>query len=282
MKTGVIDVGGGMRGIYAAGIFDRCMDEGIRFDLCIGISAGSANVSSYLSGQRGRNRYFYETYPFRKEYMSLGNFLRTGSYLDLDYIYGTLSNSGGESPLDYDAFASNPAELFVVACDADNGETRYFTKEDVARDDYRPMMASSAIPAVCLPYPIGGRRYFDGALGDTIPLKKAFDEGCGKVVLVLTKPKDVLRTPDRDVRLARFVKRRWPAAAERLRTRAERYNKGVALAKKLEAEGKVLIVAPEDTEGMDTLRKDRDAMERLYLRGYGDGAAIRAFLAGEG
>lgn len=26
MKTGVIDAGGGLRGIYAAGVFDRCMD----------------------------------------------------------------------------------------------------------------------------------------------------------------------------------------------------------------------------------------------------------------
>ena len=281
MKTGVIDVGGGMRGIYAAGVFDRCMDEDIRFDLCIGISAGSANVSSYLAGQRGRNRFFYETYPFRKEYMSLGNFLRIGSYLDLDYIYGTLSNTGGECPLDYDAFAANPAELIVIACDADTGESRYFEKKDVARDDYRPMMASSAIPAVCLPYPIDGRRYFDGALGDTIPLQKAFDEGCDRVVLVLTKPKDTLRKADKDVFLARFVKRRWPVAAERLRTRAKRYNEGVALAKKLEAEGKVLIIAPEDTEGMDTLKKDRDAMERLYARGYEDAAAIRAFAAGD-
>ena len=32
MKLGVVDVGGGLRGIYAAGVFDRCLDAGIRFD----------------------------------------------------------------------------------------------------------------------------------------------------------------------------------------------------------------------------------------------------------
>lgn len=267
-----------MRGIYAAGVFDRCLDDDIRFDVCIGISAGSANAASYVSGQRGRNRDFYETYPFRKEYMSLGNFLRIGSYLDLEYIYGTLSNTGAESPLDYDAFAANPAELYVVACDAETGESRYFEKKDIPRDDYRAMMASSAIPAVCLPYPIDGRTYFDGALGDTIPLDKALELGCDRIVLVLTKPKDVPRRPDKDEFLARFVKRRWPVAAQRLRTRAARYNAGVARARELEAQGKLLIVAPEDTEGMDTLTKDRDAMERLYHRGYNDGGAIAAFL----
>ena len=33
MKTGVVDVGGGFRGIYACGVLDYCMDENIRFDL---------------------------------------------------------------------------------------------------------------------------------------------------------------------------------------------------------------------------------------------------------
>lgn len=52
MKTGVIDVGGGLRGVYAAGVFDYCMDQKIQFDLGIGVSAGSANVASYIAGQK--------------------------------------------------------------------------------------------------------------------------------------------------------------------------------------------------------------------------------------
>ena len=71
MKIGVVDVGGGLRGIYAAGVFDYCMDENIKFDCCIGVSAGSANVASYLSGQRGRNYKFYTDYAFRNQYMGM-------------------------------------------------------------------------------------------------------------------------------------------------------------------------------------------------------------------
>lgn len=69
MKTGIVDVGGGLRGIYAAGVLDHCIDLDIQFDLCIGVSAGSANVTAYMSGQKGRNRQFYVEYSFRKEYM---------------------------------------------------------------------------------------------------------------------------------------------------------------------------------------------------------------------
>lgn len=108
MKLGIVDVGGGLRGIYAAGVFDYCLEEGIRFDLCIGVSVGSANVCSYMAGQKKRNYMFYTEYCFRREYMSIHNFIFRKSYIDMDYIYGTLSNSAGENPLDYQALKKRP------------------------------------------------------------------------------------------------------------------------------------------------------------------------------
>ena len=89
-----------MRGVYAAGIFDCCLENAIQFDLCIGVSAGSANVCAYMAGQKKRNFIFYTEYAFRKQYMGIGNFLLKRSFIDLDYVYGTLSNSDGENPLD--------------------------------------------------------------------------------------------------------------------------------------------------------------------------------------
>lgn len=65
---GVIDIGGGTRGVYGAGVLDYCMDNDIHFDYCIGISAGSANLMSYICNQRGRNYTFYTEYFFRREY----------------------------------------------------------------------------------------------------------------------------------------------------------------------------------------------------------------------
>lgn len=278
-KTGIIDVGGGMRGIYAAGVFDRCIDDGIVFDLAIGISAGSANVASYVSGQRGRNIAFYADYTQRPEYMSVHNYLHDGSYLDMEYIYGTLSNDDGENPFDYDAFVASPTDVLVHACEAKTGNGHYFKKTDFKRNEYTPMMASSSIPFVCKPYEIDGIEYYDGALGDTVPLEKAYEWGCTKVVLVLTKPADVLRKAGKDIVLARMIQGKYPEAAERLYKRAERYNFGVTLAKVLEEDGLCLVLAPDDTCGVDTLTKDPVAMMELYAKGYDDAARIKEFLA---
>ena len=58
-KTAIIDVGGGYRAIFGAGVLDRCLEDGITFDSCYGVSAGSANLTSFLAGQHGRNHTFY-------------------------------------------------------------------------------------------------------------------------------------------------------------------------------------------------------------------------------
>lgn len=278
-KTGVVDVGGGYRGVYAAGVLDYCLDHGVAFDLGIGVSAGSANVGSFAAGQSRRNYRFYTEFGLRKEYAGLGNFLKKRSFLDLDYVYSTLSNSDGEYPLDYAALSANPMEFVVVATNAKTGEAVYFDKRDISQDRYDVFKASSALPFACHPYAVGDTLYFDGALGDPVPLDKAFAMGCERVVLLLTKPEAEKRTPERDVRTARRIRKQYPLAAQQLCLRAERYNQGVERAQAYAAEGRVLIVAPDDTCGVNTLTRDADALRRLYDKGYADGAKIPPFLA---
>ena len=278
MKIGVIDVGGGFRGIYAAGVLDFCIDQNIAFDLGIGISAGSANLASYAAGQKGRNVLFYTVYGFRKQYMSLGNLIRKGSYVDMDYIYGTLSNANGENPLDYPALRDDPIELYTVAADALTGQARYFEKRDLWQDRYDIFKASSSIPFVCKPYQVDGALYYDGALGDPVPIEKAFELGCDRMVLILTKPENVPRTSGKDKLFAAGIRKKYPLAAQRLCQRAQRYNEGVARAQEYAKQGRVLIVSPDDTCGVDTLKRNKESLQRLYRKGYHDAKKIKAFV----
>ena len=270
MKTGILDVGGGLRGIYGAGVLDRCMEQGVKFDCCIGVSAGSANMCSYVAGQHGRNKPFYQEYSFRPEYMSVKNLLRKHSYLDLEYVYGTLSNAGGENPLDFAALMRDPRELYIVAAEAQTGKARYFTKADLRQDDYRPLMASCCIPVVDQPYFIDGVPYYDGGLADPVPLEKAFALSCDRVAVVLTKPVAPERNSRRDAELAKLLQHRYPEAAKGLALRAERYNKAVRQALKLEQQGCVCVIAPDSTEGMATLTKDKQSLEKMYQKGWRD------------
>lgn len=281
MKTGVVDVGGGLRGIYAAGVLDYCMDQGIRFDLGIGVSAGSANLASFAAGQRGRNYQFFTEYAFRNQYMSLRNFIFKRSFVDMDYVYGTLCRADGENPLDYPAMRDNPMEFWIVATDALTGQAKYFHKGDIRQDDYDILKASSSIPFVCKPYTMQETPYYDGALGDPVPVQKAFDLGCDRVVLLLTKPENEIRSSWKDEKIAALIRKKYPAAAEKLCQRAGQYNESVVLAQKYAKQGKVLIIAPDDTCGVDTLKRDKGALRRLYEKGYHDARKIPLFIHNE-
>ncbi len=279
MKTGLIDIGGGLRAVYAAGVLDRCMDDGITFDLGIGVSAGSANVAAFMAGQRGRNYLFYTEYSFEEEYMSRANIRSKGCLLDVKYVYGTLSNTDGKNPFGYEAFRDNPMEFIGVATNAETGQVKYFGKQDFRLNYYNVLMASSAQPYMCTPQDVDGVLYYDGDVSDPFPLEKALAEGCDKIIVIINQLADEKHSSEEDIHSASRLRDKYPRTAEALLSRAIKYNAGVELAKKLSDEGIVRIIAPDDLCGVETLCRDRDAMHKLYLKGYQDGAEIGRFLA---
>ena len=274
----IIDTGGGLRGVYGAGVFDRLLDENARFDVLIGVSAGSANAVTFMGGQRERTKRFYLDYAFRKEYMSFGNLLKSGSYLGLDYIYRTLSNSDGEDPLDSARLLAYDGEVYLTATDAKTGEPHYFTKADVPPDDYSVLCASCCIPAVCRPYPVNGRLYYDGGVSDPIPVEKALALGCDRIAVILTRPADDIPDGKLEKVSSALIKKGCPKTAEALLRRREKYISSLTLAKKLEKEGKCIILSPSDTCGIKTLTKDREGLEALYRMGYENAGKIRDFI----
>ena len=275
---GVIDVGGGLRGIYGAGVLDRCLDEKIHFDKCIGVSAGGANIISYMAGQRGRNYRFYCDYAFRKEYMSLSNLIKNGSYIGLDYIYGTLSNENGEDPVDFNNVLDYNGDITVVATEAETALPRYFGIDDFDKNNFRALCASCCIPIVCKSVNIEGTEYFDGGVSDPVPIEKAFEVGCNKVVVILTKPVDFIRDGKTDSYAAKLLKRKYPKISEALKSRAEIYNNSVQKALEYQNNDKCLIVSPDDCCGVTTLSKSKNRLDALYIKGYKDASKIKSFL----
>lgn len=55
----------------------------------------------------------------------------------------------------------------------------------------------------------------------------------------------------------------------------------MALAQEYAKQGKALIVSPDDTCGVDTLKKNKSSLQRLYEKGYKDGEKISNYLYNE-
>ncbi len=278
MKIGVIDVGGSLKAAYAAGVLEYCLESGIEFDVCVGVSVGCANLSSYVAKQCDRNFAFYREYSKAPEYMSYENFAKLRCFFDLDYIYGTLINSDGISPLDYDSLINSEKVFKLAATDAETGEVKYFDKSELVRDDYAIIKAACALPYLCKPQNVYGKTYIDGTVSDPIPIDYALSLGCDKTVVLLADPVTSIPDRDKDVKLANKLRNRFPRAAAVLDGRARVYEESLKKSVNMQ---NVLILAPRELYGVDTMVRSDTGLEKLFADGYRAGREIPDFLNGQ-
>ena len=279
MKIGLIDVGGGLRDIFGVGVFDYILDEDIFINYLVGISAGSGNVITYLSKQKGRNYKSYMHYSKRKEYMSFKNYIKNRNYVGLDYIYNKLSSDDGELPFDYDTFKKSKSDITIVATNALNGKAEYFSKKDITKGNYWVCEASSTLPIMNKPYIHNNVPYYDGSISDPIPIEKCIKNKCDKIIIILTRPIDFRKKDGKRKLLYKNIRKKYPEFTEVLEKRCKLYNDKLDLIiKEYVPKGNVLIIAPESTKGMKTLTKNYDILEKLYREGYEKGKEIKDFI----
>jgi predicted patatin/cPLA2 family phospholipase len=267
---GIIDTGGGMRDVYGCGVFDYFMDNKIDIKYCLGVSAGSANVASYLARQRGRNLRFYAEYSTRKEYMGLRSLFSEGSYFNLNYIYSYLANENGEDPIDIARMKATDSAFVIAATNIQDGKTEYFTKDDIQQNDMRAVMASSCVPIVCKPISFKGKLYCDGGLATPIPYEKAFIDGCDRLIVILTRPEDEVMEPELNKKVYHTLLKSTPAVARGLDMHHSRYNQELSVLKVLRDEGRVILISPSDQCGVKNNCRDPELLTQLYHVGYAD------------
>ena len=259
-----------MKCAYSAGILDRFLDENITFDYCIGVSAGSANAASYLAGQRDRNLRFYTEHIHEKGYFGFGSFVKTGDLFGLRYIYATLTNSDGADFLDYPKILENPTEYEVVATNALTAQPEYFDGKKMQQDNYLEIMASCALPAACRPVKINGIPYYDGGTVDAIPVARAIEKGCDRIVVLLSKPRDFVKEPEGMKAVYTLLCARYPAIVRALNQRHVMYSAQQQELFRLEREGKVFLFAPSRHLPMSTYAMNADENQALYDLGVRD------------
>ena len=259
-----------MKCAYNAAILDAFLDHNITFAYCIGASGGSGNLASYLAGQRGRNLRFFTEHIHNPDYFGLRSFLKTGDLFGLQYIYGTLTNSMGKDPLDFPTLENNPAEYEVVVTNALTGKAEYFGKETMVQDDYRLIMASSAIPAACRPVELNDVPYFDGGLSDAIPVSRALEKGCDRLVVILSKMRDYVRKPQGMRFLYTMRCRQYPQIISLIDHRHIAYNQNLQEVFALEREGKAFVFAPSRPIHVGTYSMNEQSERDLYALGMED------------
>ena len=281
MKTGLVMEGGALRTIFSCGVCDAFLDMELPMpDYFVGVSGGIAYGASFLSRQNRRNLKLLTTYANDTRYMSWRNLAdpRNKSFFGLKFAYETLPNE--LLPFDYDTFAAFPGTVEAVLTNLNTGEAEYW---DVPRNDRTNLVtrASCSIPLMFPIAEINGQPYLDGGCADAIPWQRAFDAGCDRVVVLLTRERNYLKEEDKTLKVIEQRFRKYPNFVETMRRRVDTYNASREALFALEAEGKVLVIAPEDTLGCSRTERDAEVLRGLWQQGYFTGRqqadAVRAW-----
>lgn len=254
-----------MRGIYGCGVLDAFLENSISFPYGIGVSAGSANLASFIAEQEGRNYRFYTSYAFDDRYMSFKNFVTTGSFFGMDYIYSELNEL--VDPINFEKLVNSKMEYYVVAVDAQTSKPVYFSKEDIKKHKGDIFKASSAVPAMCRPIEIDGKEYFDGGVSDSIPIRRALDDGCDKIVAILTRPRGYVKKPEMGKAIYSEILKDYPAIIKAMNVRHYIYNKTLENLFKLEEQGKAFVFCPDKTENVSLITRNKEDLVTLYNEG---------------
>ncbi len=273
MKTGIVFEGGAFRTIFSCGVMDAFLEKDIMPDYMIGVSAGAAYGVSYASKQQGRNLKLILDYCNDKRYMGVNNLLnpKNRCFYGLKFAYETIPNE--LLPFDKDTFDSYEGEFYAVVTNVETGKPEYmrYTTDEVPS---KILQATCALPMLFPYIYIDGTPYLDGGLSDSIPFEKAFADGCDRVVVVLTREAGYRKKTTASTKLVARAYLKYPELAKDLVKRAGRYNRCLKKLEKLEKEGKVIVIRPENTKGFSRMERNKEKILNLYDDGYSKGIAI--------
>ncbi len=134
-------------------------------------------------------------------------------------------------------------------------------------DFLKAMKASCSLPYISKMVEVKGKKYLDGGLSDSIPIRKAFEDGIDKVIALVTREEGYRKTV-KGYNHPNLVYRSYPKVTEAINMRPIWYNQEVEYMEKMADEGKVLPIYPKEPIDLGRTEKNRDKLRKCYLDGY--------------
>ncbi len=268
MGVALILEGGGMRGVYTAGVLDYFMEKKLDFKIIYGVSAGALNGANYKSRQIGRSVTIFTRYTPDNMYSGPKYLLTEGSWFNNDFAYGTIPDLLVKA--DYETFKNNPATLYAVVSNIDTGRAEYMPVTDV-KEQMDVLRASASLPGLSDPVEIDGQLYLDGGICDSIPLRRSINSGNEKNVVILTRHRGYVKSQGSNGVMAKLLYGKYPNFANALTTRHIVYNYQTKYASRMEEERKAFVIRPREPVEIRRLEKDPKKLWDLYEKGFEDG-----------
>jgi predicted patatin/cPLA2 family phospholipase len=264
MKRGLVLEGGGMRGVFTSGVLDYFLDNNIKFDYVIGVSAGALNATRFLSNQPKIAYNVPIKYLNNKNYCSLYSLFKTGNIFGRDLLFNEIPFK--TYPLDNDYFKNSKVTFKCVVTNCITGLPEYLEIKDF-KEDIKYLMASSSIPFLSSEVMINNVPYLDGGVSDSIPVLKAIEDGCDEVIVVMTRGRNYRKKAFKSYKIAR-LRHKHEGLINALKERHNNYNNELDKIYALEKEGKIIVIQPDNELGIKRTEKSKKKLENGYKLGY--------------
>ena len=265
-KAALILEGGALRTFFTSAILDYFMEHNIEFEYVHGVSAGTLCAVSYISKQRNRSSNINLHFLHDKRYISINNLWSNGGIFNLDFLFSP--ECFAYSPFDWKAYHQSQQIFEITATDCETGQAKVFRKSP-DNDQIEAIKGSSSIPLLSDIRNINGVPYLDGGIADSIPDKRAQQLGYKKIVVVLTRNL-TYRKRENSAAVNRLVKtmyKSYPNFVQAFIDRPEHYNEALIQLEKLEKEGRIFVVRPEEPVNVSHFERDPAKLIDLYNKG---------------
>jgi predicted patatin/cPLA2 family phospholipase len=269
MDSAIVVEGGGMRGIFAAGVLDAFMDKNyFPFKFSLGVSAGACNLSSHLAGQYQRNLRVYTKLMIDKEFVSIKKYLTGGHLMDIDWLWDAMDS---REPVNADSamsfLESKKCEFRVVVTSIKTGGPLYLVPNSETLSII--CKGSSAVPVFYRgSVDIHGfGEILDGGMSDAIPVNYAINRGFKNILVIRSRSADYIKKDGLEKKISSLIYRKYPTLREALNNKSHNYMAAVNKIMKPESDVFIHQIAPENIETGRTTQ-DIDILKRDYDKGY--------------
>lgn len=266
MKIGLILEGGAMRGMYTCGVIDTFLDESIKVDGIIGVSAGALFGINYCSKQNGRALRYNKKYINNKGYIGLNSLIKTGNIINKEFAFNKIPFE--LDIFDEEEFQKSKTDFYATITNVETGQAEYVKIKDTKKQ-MEVFRATGAMPFVSKIVEIDDKKYLDGALADSIPITKAKELGYDKLIVVLTRPKDYIKKKQPSW-MAKVKYKKYPNLVNAINTRYIHYNEQLEKISTLEEQGDIFVIRPSKKIKIKRIEKNQEKLQEMYDLGVRD------------
>lgn len=262
MKTGLILEGGAMRGLFTAGVLDVMMENDLKFDGAVGVSAGAAFGCNYKSAQPGRVLRYNLRFCRDPRYCSIRSLIKTGDMFGAEFCYHELPDR--LDVFDTDTFSRSEMEFYVVCTDVTTGRPVYHRLDDGGYSSLEWIRASASMPLASRIVDVDGYRLLDGGVSDSIPLKYFQSIGYTRNIVVLTQPKGYIKKKAGIIPAMKLLLGKYPGLIEAMEKRHEMYNEENDYVWHESEKGKTFVIAPDEKLPVGHVEHDPQNIRMVY------------------